>query len=152
MLNTVKSRCICFLTRGLVFIWSFCMSMTQYLGLERLDTAHCFFSFIVLRRYTLQHRNRRHAGANTTEAENTTKMMQKMSKFFSDLKPHLCHSKCATCSSGPPGPPGPPGPRGLKGFRGRRGQKGKTGNKGDQGIMGSPGKSGKQGIMGPVGP
>ena len=78
--------------------------------------------------------------------------MQKMSKFVSELKPHLCHSKGATCSSGPPGPPGPPGPRGQKGFRGRRGQKGKTGNKGDQGIMGSPGNSGKQGIMGPVGP
>ena len=69
-----------------------------------------------------------------------------MSKFLSELKPHLCHSKSVTCPSGPPGPPGPPGPRG------RRGQKGKTGNKGDQGIMGSPGKSGKQGIMGPVGP
>ena len=78
--------------------------------------------------------------------------MQKMSNFFLELKPHLCHSKGATCSSGPPGPPGPPGPRGQKGARGRRGQKGKTGNKGDQGIMGSPGKSGKQGIMGPVGP
>ena len=69
-----------------------------------------------------------------------------MSKFLSELKPHLCHSKSSTCPSGAPGPPGLPGPRG------RRGQKGKTGNKGDQGIMGSPGKSGKQGIMGPVGP
>ena len=79
-------------------------------------------------------------------------MMQKMSKFVSELKPHLCNSKGATCPSGPPGPPGPPGPRGQKGDRGRRGQKGKTGNKGDQGIMGSPGKRGKQGIMGPLGP
>ena len=75
-----------------------------------------------------------------------------MRNFFSELKPHLCHSKGAKCSSGPPGPPGPPGPSGQKGFRGRRGQKGKTENKGDQGIMGSLGKSGKQGIMGPVGP
>ena len=77
--------------------------------------------------------------------------MLKISRFLSEMKTHLCHSKGATCSSGPPGPPGPPGPRGQKGARGRRGQKGKTGNKGDQGIMGSPGRSGKQGIMGPPG-
>ena len=79
-------------------------------------------------------------------------MMQKMNKILSELKPHLCQSKGATCSPGPPGPPGQAGPRGQRGARGKRGQKGRIGNKGDQGIMGSPGKSGKQGIMGPVGP
>ena len=120
-------------------------------GLKRLNTTHCFFFFIVLRRYTLQHRNRRNADKNTTEADYTAKTILKMSKLLSELKPHLCHSKSVTCQSGPPGPPGPPGPQGQKGARGRRGQKGKTGNKGEQGIMGSPGKSGKQGITGPVG-
>ena len=88
---------------------------------------------------------------NATKTKSPANTMLKISKLLSELKPHLCQSKGATCSSGPPGPPGPPGPRGQKGARGRRGQKGRIGNKGDQGIMGSPGKSGKQGIMGPVG-
>ena len=124
------------------------MSITQYLGIQ---ATQYLFSSIDLLRYKL-HRNRRNADENTTEVENTAKIMQNLSTFFSELKPPLCHSKGTTCLSGPPGPPGPPGPRGQKGARGRRGQKGKSGNKGDQGIMGSPGKSGKQGIIGPVGP